>query len=273
MSVVTVEAGAKVTLALRVLGTRDDGYHILDALAVTVDAPVDVLTITPGGSGCIVEPDGAAPTDARNLAVRALALLGVDAGLHLHKRIPSEAGLGGGSADAAAVLRSLGSDRAPTELLRLGATLGADVPVCLAGGAARMAGVGDVVTPVEVPGPLHLLLVTPSFGCSTPAVYRAWDDLGGPTSDRVLDTPRGWRSLLPDGIVNDLEPAAEAVEPRLRPFREELERRVGLPAFLCGSGSSLAVVCPSHDHATALGATVRLAHPDCRLVAAASVPW
>jgi 4-diphosphocytidyl-2C-methyl-D-erythritol kinase len=74
-------------------------------------------------------------------------------------------------------------------------------------------------------------------------------------------------------MVNDLEPAAEVVEPRLRPFREALEQRVGHAAFLCGSGSSLGIVCPSHDHAVALGATVRLALDDCRCVAAASVEW
>ena len=135
----------------------------------------------------------------------------------LHKGIPSGAGLGGGSADAAGVLVALGADPA------LAATLGADVPFCMQGGAARVGGIGDGLEPVELPGG-WFVVATPRFGCSTADVYRAWDALGGPHDQ-----------------VNDLQAAAEHVEPRLREFKRQVEAVAGAPAFLAGSGSSYAV--------------------------------
>jgi 4-diphosphocytidyl-2-C-methyl-D-erythritol kinase len=138
--------------------------------------------------------------------------------IRLHKGIPPGAGLGGGSADAAAVLRALGADPA------VGAALGADIPFCMHGGAARVRGIGDLVVASDVPHS-WFVIVTPPYGCATAAVYRAWDALGGPHGD-----------------PNDLEAAAHHVEPRLVGFKREVERAAGAPAFLAGSGSSYAVV-------------------------------
>src|SRR5581483_1629190 len=92
------------------------------------------------------------------------------------------------------------------------------------------------------PGGLSLVVAVPPFGLATPAVYRAWDELGGPSSDRAVPLPSGLAGPgVPDELVNDLEPAAEHVEPRLRPFREALERLAGGPALLAGSGSAYVV--------------------------------
>jgi 4-diphosphocytidyl-2-C-methyl-D-erythritol kinase len=214
-----VLAPAKLTLSLRVTGVRADGYHLVDAEMVTVDL-ADELEIDPAGDGLeVVDGTGRGlpvPADDSNLVRRALRLAGRSASVRLTKRIPAGAGLGGGSADAAAVLRWAGVTDAG-----LAATLGADVAFCLQGGRARVGGVGEVVEPLA-----HLdrtfTLLTPPFGCSTPAVYQAWDRLGGP------------RAAGP----NDLEPAALAVEPRLAAWRDRLAEAAGRTPVLAGSGST-----------------------------------
>ncbi|HET9443974.1 MAG TPA: 4-(cytidine 5'-diphospho)-2-C-methyl-D-erythritol kinase, partial [Acidimicrobiales bacterium] len=162
-----VLAPAKVTLTLRVTGVRADGYHLIDAEMVTVDL-ADELVIDVGGEGIeVVDEAGrglAVPADASNLVVRALRLAARTAHVRLTKRIPAGGGLGGGSADAAAVLRWAGFD----DPVAAGG-LGADVAFCLRGGRARVTGVGEVVEPLP-----HLdrtlTLLTPPFGCPTPAV-------------------------------------------------------------------------------------------------------
>jgi 4-diphosphocytidyl-2-C-methyl-D-erythritol kinase len=142
--------------------------------------------------------------------------MGRTAHVRLTKRIPAGAGLGGGSADAAAVLRWAGCDD-----LGLAASLGADVPFCLVGGRARVTGVGEVLAPLP-PIARTFTLLTPPFGVSTPAVYRTWDELGGPTGDGP----------------NDLEPAALVVEPRLVEWRDRLAAATGAAPVLAGSGST-----------------------------------
>ena len=159
-----VKAWAKLTRSLRVVGVRDDGYHLIDAEMVTLDLH-DVLEISPGGRNTL-------PAD--NLVSRALAAAGVDAGVGLVKHIPAGAGLGGGSADAAAVLRWAG-----VRDLAVAASIGADVPFCVVGGRARVTGIGEVVSPLPFE-PLTFTLLTPPLHVSTPAVYAEWDRLGGP---------------------------------------------------------------------------------------------
>jgi 4-diphosphocytidyl-2-C-methyl-D-erythritol kinase len=220
-----VRALAKLTLSLRVTGVRPDGYHLLDAEMVTVDL-ADSLYFSPG-DGLAVEMEatagGEVPTGRSNLVARALALVGRRAHVRLVKRIPAAAGLGGGSADAAAVLRWAGA--AGPEGLEVALKLGADVPFCLAGGGrARVTGVGQVLEPLsfgEVAGDPYTLLVPP-FGVATRAVYLAWDEMGGPLSDGF----------------NDLEPAALRVEPRLVAWRRRLAVATGEEPHLAGSGST-----------------------------------
>ena len=210
-----MRALAKLTLGLRVTGVRPDGYHELDAEMVTVDL-ADELTFTAGAGLEVTGPAaGGVPVDG-NLVQRALGAVGRSARVRLHKVIPAGAGLGGGSADAAAVLRWAGVDD-----LAVAASLGADVPFCLIGGRARVRGVGEVVEPLPDEARAFTLLVPP-LHVSTPAVYAAWDRLGGPTADGP----------------NDLEPAALAVEPRLAAARDELGERTGCVPVLAGSGST-----------------------------------
>ncbi len=226
-----IDAHAKLTLSLRVTGVRADGFHELDAVMVSVSEPRDTLEIVPASQRSleIVGPfaDGV-PADETNLAWRAAAACGASVAIRLHKRIPASAGLGGGSADAAAVLVALGADPA------IARSLGADVPFCMRGGAARVRGIGEVLDELEM-APRTILVATPRFGCATADVYRAWDELGGPHAQI--------NGLGDNGLgANDLETAAHRVAPGLVAFKHAVEAAARTPAILAGSGSSYAVV-------------------------------
>ncbi len=231
MTAVRVAAPAKLTLSLRITGVRDDGYHLLDAEMVTLDL-ADQLTITPGAAGLSVGgpyADGV-PTDGTNLVARALATAGRRAAVHIDKQIPHGGGLGGGSADAAAVLRWAGHEDPSAA-----AELGADVPFCLIGGRARVGGIGDIVEPLPF-GELTVTLVVPPLTVSTPAVYRTWDELGGPTA----------------AGPNDLEPAAIVVEPALAVWRDRITELAGAVPTLAGSGATWFLLGERDDALAAL---------------------
>ena len=229
----TVHAPAKLTLSLRVTGVRADGYHLVDAEMVTLDL-ADRLDLGPGDGLEVIGASGLpVPADDDNLVRRALRLVGRRAQVRLHKAIPAGAGLGGGSADAAAVLRWAGVDDPA-----LAARLGADVPFCLHGGRARVTGIGEVLDPLPFE-PRTFTLLTPPLTCATPAVYRAWDDLGGPTA----------------AGPNDLEPAALAVEPRLAEWRDRLGDATGATPVLAGSGSTWFVAGAHPDAGTVVRTT------------------
>ena len=201
--VVKLCAPAKLTVSLRITGIRGDGYHELDAEMVTLSL-ADEIVLDEDGDGLTVEGDGWTSTDALahtgNLVDKALAACGRRAAVRLVKRIPLGAGLGGGSADAGAILRWAGA----TDPL-LAAQVGADVPFCVVGGRARVGGVGELVTPLEFE-PRDYLLLLPPFGVDTAAVYRAWDD------EPAHEGP------------NELAAAAVSVEPRLALWRDAAGR-------------------------------------------------
>ena len=257
---VRVSAPAKLTLSLRVLGTRPDGFHELEALTVMISAPEDTLVIGDAPAGVVeltvIGGSDDIPHDESILVVRAArAVLPPAAGvtIELTKVTPSGAGLGGGSADAAAVLRVL-RDRHSLDdaaVMAAAAELGSDVPVCVRGTPVMMRGRGERLEPVELEGALHAVIAKPPFSVATPLVFRAWDALGGPKSDRVVVAPSAVAHLV-DGLVNDLEPAAERVNPQIRPFREQVEAIAGLPALLAGSGSSYWLPAPDADSAAEL---------------------
>jgi len=214
---VTVKAPAKLTLNLRVMGVRADGYHFIDAEMISVDL-FDELRVEAGSGLDVVEAGSGltVPTGADNLITRALQLLGVSASVRVDKNIPAGAGLGGGSSDAAAILRWGGF----TDEVAASA-LGADVAFCLVGGRARVSGIGELVEPL-MHVPRRFTLLIPPFGVSTPEVYRRWDDLGGPSGT----------------AGNDLEPAALALMPELVLWRDALGMATGVQPHLAGSGGT-----------------------------------
>lgn len=213
---VTVLAPAKLTLSLRITGVRPDGYHLIDAEMVSLDL-ADRLVIDSDGDGLVVVRGGATEVGGPDdLVRRALRLAGRTAGIELHKVVPAGAGLGGGSADAAAVLRWAGSVD-PVRAVELGA----DVAFCVVGGRARVRGIGELVEPLPFEERVFTLL-TPPLHCSTPLVYAAWDRLGGPEGAHG----------------NDLEPAALQVLPELAQWRDRLGEATGRRPQLAGSGST-----------------------------------
>ena len=249
---IRVEAPAKLNLYLHVTGRRADGYHELDslvsfaALADTLEiAPADALALSVSG------PFADALDAGDNLATRAAAALAerlgrpADVRIALHKRLPVAAGLGGGSADAAAVLRGL------AQLWRLGPehtddfreialSLGADVPVCLDSRAAYMAGIGEALgAPPPLP-PCGVLLVNPGVPVPTGPVFAARD---GPFSaaDRFCETPADATALatLLCTRRNDLEPPARAQVPEIDRVLARLVAATGcLLARMTGSGGT-----------------------------------
>lgn len=213
-------APAKLTTSLRVVGVRDDGYHLIDAEMVSLDFG-DSLTVevheSDDSSVTFVDESGTildlGPND---LVTRALTLANRNASVRVQKSIAAGAGLGGGSSDAAAILHWAG-----TTDLNQAVTLGADVAFCLFGGRSRVQGIGEQIEPLPFEDRVFTLL-TPPIMCSTPAVYAAWDELGGPTGESG----------------NDLEPAALVVAPELSRWRDQLAEVAGTRPRLAGSGST-----------------------------------
>lgn len=275
-------APAKVNLGLAVTGLRHDGYHELRTILLRIDlrdrlsatiaqgADTDLLAVS-GDDDCLV--DG-------NIVLRALRLLrdSVPGGdrlpgleLHLEKRTPMAAGLGGGSADGAAAV-DLAADLWTIQLShderdRLASRLGADVTFFAGHHAvALVKGVGDLISPLpSIQGEPGLLLVTPIARLSTATVFGAYDRLGGSSpSGKVIDElAAAFRHGLDSTAfvalaarirdANDLWPAAVSLQPSLEPLRSELEHVLDRPFLLTGSGSTLFALYPSPGQAREAG--------------------
>lgn len=217
-----IEAPAKLTVSLRITGVRHDGYHLIDAEVTSLEL-ADALEVAESATTRIEIDgpfaDGLSGGDD-NLVARALALAGRTARVRLTKNIPHGGGLGGGSTDAAAILRWAGRDGRVDDLVAA-SRLGADIPFCLRGGRARVCGIGEIVEPL--PQTREVLTVfVPPVQVSTPAVYARWDAMGGPAGDNG----------------NDLEPAALAEVPALAMWRDLIAGAIGERPRLAGSGAA-----------------------------------
>jgi 4-diphosphocytidyl-2-C-methyl-D-erythritol kinase len=250
-----------------VTGVREDGYHELESLFLPLDLADQVEVELRDEPGVEIELEGAAPDvpgDARNLAARAasafLEAAGLEAGvrIRLHKQIPSGAGLGGGSSDAAAVLRALAGLQPgrldPERLAGLALGLGADVPWFLDPRPAVVSGIGERIEPVKGFPELAILLLNPGIPVSTAEVYRARDALAGAlTVSPAGSTMRPLAALREAGgridrvdaaefeawVVNDLEAAATRLCPPIARLRARLRDAGALAVGLSGSGPTL----------------------------------
>ena len=233
-----LDAPAKLTWYLEVTGRRPNGYHELRSEMTTL-ALADRLTLDEVGDYVrVVDHVGRpVPEGEDNLVAAALALVGRRAGVVIDKLIPAGGGLGGGSADAAAILRWAGGVEASSAL-----SLGGDVPFCQVGGRALVEGVGERVSSLAFEQRTVTLFI-PDFGVSTPDCYRAYDELYG----------SGWR---PTG-TNHLEEPARRVEPRLATVLDWLRARFD-DVRLAGSGSTMFVEGPIGDALDVSGPTMRL---------------
>lgn len=263
-------APAKINLCLHVTGRRLDGYHLLDSLVVFADVAdrvfashargLSLVVAGPEGAGLQAEPD--------NLVLRAAREMGVeDAALILDKRLPIASGIGGGSADAAATLRALarltGLPLPPgDEVVRLGA----DVPVCLAARPARMAGIGERISPLPPLPPLACVLVNPRLPVPTPQVFAALQSRDNPPLPDLpalaLGSAESFASWLAEQSRNDLVAPAREVAPILADVQSALETtRDCLLARMTGSGGTHFGLYATAEAARAAAETLRAVHP------------
>jgi 4-diphosphocytidyl-2-C-methyl-D-erythritol kinase len=252
---VAARAHAKINLDLRVLGTRVDGFHELRTVFQAV-ALHDTVTCVPRDGPLAIECDTAGvPLDSGNLVWKAADVLWRsirrqgpprDVLIRLDKRIPLQAGLGGGSADAAATLLALVRLwRVPvraSQLTDIAATLGADVPFFLSGGTALGLGRGDEVYPLTDLPRHWIVLVIPGFGVSSADAYKWYDeerDLGrGPSAREPQHVPGPWPSRAAQ-MINDLEAPIARHHPEIDLMKIALRRAGALAAAMSGSGSTV----------------------------------
>lgn len=257
-----IECPPKVNLYLRIVRRREDGFHELETVFQSVGggdtlygAPAEALTLT------CTDPE--VPSDESNLVLKAALRLqerfpeaaGRGAALHLVKRTPSGAGMGGGSADAAAALVLLshlwGLSPSPAELAELAAALGSDVPFFLVGGTAAAGGRGEVLTPMPT-APLWLVLLRPPLGVSTPWAFRQWraEACGGPTVKEFREVlASGDPAEVAAALRNDLEPGVAAGVPEIAAARRWLLEQGALGARMTGSGSVVFGIARDEAHA------------------------
>lgn len=230
-------APAKLNLALHVTGQRADGFHLLDSLVVFAQAG-DELRLDPGPLSLRIDGQfGAGLTGDRNLCLDAARMVGADAAITLTKNLPVASGIGGGSADAAAVLRGLA--RMGAALPDRPERLGADVPVCLVSAPRRMRGLGELLDPVPDLPDLHLVLVNPGVEISTPTIFKALTRKDNPPLPPLPDRfdLAGLVSYL-RACRNDLQPPAEALCPAVTEVLAALEAEGALLARMSGSGAT-----------------------------------
>ncbi|MEN8112758.1 MAG: 4-(cytidine 5'-diphospho)-2-C-methyl-D-erythritol kinase [Actinomycetota bacterium] len=250
------KAYAKVNLGLHVMARDANGFHPLRGVFQTVDWH-DEVALENAEKDRVEVPDGGAPEDETNLAWAAVAAAratGSDARpvrVIVQKEIPSPAGLGGGSADAAAAL-NLAARRFSVsfdDVRRIAVDLGSDVPFAVVGGTAIVTGRGEFVSPKTDATGFALAIVVPPLDLNTAAVYRAWDDLDGPSGPEIgaSDLPPALREYAP--LANDLYPAALHVDAAIDEWRAELTHRWGVPVVMTGSGAALFAYFPTRGEA------------------------
>ncbi|MDQ3966091.1 MAG: 4-(cytidine 5'-diphospho)-2-C-methyl-D-erythritol kinase [Actinomycetota bacterium] len=255
MTKVLLRAFAKVNYALEVRGLRDDGYHEISTVMQSVSLADEVeIEHIKGDFELAVEPEGieVGPPE-ENTVYKAQKMLGelvclrLPARVRLRKGIPTGAGLGGGSADAAAALVGLnklfGLGLSAVKLREVGLRIGADVPFCLLGGTALGEGIGEVLEPLPPPPPHRLVVVKPEAGVKTARIYRAYDEHleeGLPSVVPVVDALRaGDLDALARSLGNDLAPVTRDFVPEIRALEEELLRAGALGAAMSGSGTAV----------------------------------
>lgn len=248
-----IEARAKINWALNVLGLLPDNYHRLDMLVQRL-ALSDTVELLPAAHLSIeVTGDESVPADPSNLAYRAAMELKLISGykggarIKLSKRIPALAGLGGGSADAAAVLEGLnelwGLDFKQNTLMEVGRRLGADVPLCLFQGLMRAGGIGDEIKPLSGGKQLHLLLLKPVEGLSSREVFQSYDEAPDPLTADITAASIALRKGDLEGMkatcYNQLQETAIRLLPGIRAALEALTVQGAVFAQMSGSGSAV----------------------------------
>ena len=275
---VSVSTPAKLNLFLELKNRRSDGFHELDTLMVPISL-YDQLSLHPREDTqinvhCFWNPGAPQSSDdlpaaEQNLAYRALQLLQSRSGMQrgadvcLVKRIPSQAGMGGGSSDAMAALVAgnmaweLGWS--PQQLCELGAELGSDVPFFLCGGLARCTGRGEKIQPLRATGRMHFVVIKPAVGLSTAQVFGQVSLPAGPISSESIIAATAAMDIVSIGrlMFNRLQPAAAILTPWVGQIGSVMKRLSVLGHQLSGSGTSYFALCRNHRHARFTAAKLR----------------
>ena len=271
-------AFAKLNLTLDVLGKRDDGYHDLQSVMQTVsirdDIEIDVGTGKPWTLECDKE---GIPCDERNLAWKAAAVFEktakVDLGgiaIRITKRIPSEAGMGGGSADAAAVLRALnkhcGYPFSVMALAELGAEVGSDVPFCVVCGTAMVEGRGERLRKLpDMPEDCIIVVCKPDFGVSTPELYKKIDEtaIAHHPNNKAMETAllEGDLGKICAEIFNVFDPLVTAEHPELNYIKSIMNSYGAVGYQMTGSGSAVFAIMPSFEYAAVVCSMLKENYP------------
>lgn len=251
----TVEAYAKINLTLDVTGRLPNGYHTVEMVMQSVKL-CDRITLTTDDTGLVSMVCDRADLSVGedNLAVRAARLFLAHCGLSnvgvkikLEKNIPMQAGMAGGSTDAAGVLcglnELLGQNLTKQELCKIGAKLGADVPYCVCGGTMLAEGIGEVLSPLPAMPPCTVLICKPPVGVPTPEVYRAIDEAPiqehPQTKEMIAALRDGERERIAALLCNVMEPVTAGRHPVISEIKETMRAHGALGALMSGSGSAV----------------------------------
>ena len=260
---VTVHAPAKINITLDIVGTRADGYHLLESLFQSVSI-YDTVVAKKAAAGVIslqIEGDGCDCPVEKNTAYKAAKVFfeatGIEGGVHLTltKRIPQQAGMGGGSADAAGVLwalnRLFNTRLTVGQLCEIGLTVGADVPFCVLGGTAFVTGIGEGLQPLPPLPDCYIVVAQPDEGISTKEAYAAVDNA---TITRRPDNAAAIAALQADDLsavcrqaVNVFEVATELES--VAAIRRKMEAYAPLCSQMTGSGSCVFAIFTDRDSA------------------------
>ena len=264
-----IEAFAKINLFLSVTGRRPDGYHEIDTVMQRIGL-ADTVTLKKATQGIAFTcDDPSLPTDEKNLCVKAAKAYFAAAktkgsvSIALEKRIPAGAGLGGGSADAAAVLRGLAAlFPAGIDLAAVALSVGADVPFCLEGRTARCRGLGEVITPLDFPGRegVFALVAKGKAALSTAAVYARRDE--APFSEKsaaetMTALVNGDLSAIRAALFNDLEDAAASLLPEIRALSSIMAAYGAKDPLMTGSGAAVFSLFESREKAEVVASLLR----------------
>ena len=259
----SVKAYAKINLALNVYDRKEDGYHNIDMVTIPLDLHdiIELELLPKGYESYITSDDDSLPTDESNLSNKAFRKMKekfhIDKNvlIHIYKRIPMCAGLGGGSADAAAVinatLKAIKLKPSQDDLISLASSIGADVSFCLYNKPARCRGIGEKLDFITLKKRYHVLLIKPNEGVSTALAYRTFDELETKPQlsniERLIEGLKiGDEKIIAEEMKNSLQECAIKIVPEIKNIIDTLKKD-GFPlTMMSGSGST--VFCMSLNH-------------------------
>lgn len=253
MNRVVVKAKAKVNLSLDVIGIRDNGYHEMKMINHFINLE-DILTFETSDEGItLTSNEDGIPLDEKNLVMVALRKLqkqfNIEQGvkIHIDKRIPAEAGLAGGSSDAAATLKGLNSvwnlNLNTQELLEIAVTIGADVPYCLVGGTALVEGIGEKITPLTSLKKMYIVAVKPDINIATPWAFKQLDQRPIKNHPDIAEIIRVLEeknyNQLKYSLGNVFEEVVFEQHPEISEIKKDLIKQGAMAATMTGSGSTV----------------------------------